>query len=63
MLRGHSTAEIARLARLSPHTVQEHLKSVFEKTGVRSRRDLVATVFARHFEPALLRPPGARDSP
>ncbi|MGW5675343.1 helix-turn-helix transcriptional regulator [Streptomyces sp. NPDC003860] len=63
VLRGHSTVEIGRLARLSPHTVQEHLKSVFEKTGVRSRRDLVATVFARHFEPALLCPPSARDSP
>ncbi|MEW1547856.1 helix-turn-helix transcriptional regulator [Streptomyces tsukubensis] len=55
VLRGHPTAEIARLARLSPYTVQEHLKSVFDKTGVRSRRELVATLFARHVEPEVLR--------
>ncbi|MFE1287377.1 LuxR C-terminal-related transcriptional regulator [Streptomyces sp. NPDC058751] len=53
VLRGHSTAEISRLTRVSPHTVQDHLKAVFDKTGVRSRRDLVATLFARHYRPAL----------
>ncbi|MFF3753984.1 helix-turn-helix transcriptional regulator [Streptomyces sp. NPDC002018] len=65
VLRGHSTAEIAHLAGLSPHTVQDHLKSVFDKTGVRSRRDLVATLFTRHYEPALTpsTPPPTHASP
>lgn len=59
VLHGRSTAEIGRLARLSQHTVQDHLKSVFDKTGVRSRRDLVAAVFGRHYRPALERGAGA----
>ncbi|MFD0316562.1 helix-turn-helix transcriptional regulator [Streptomyces flavalbus] len=49
VLRGCSTADISRRAGVSPHTVQDHLKAVFDKTGVRSRRDLVAALFARHY--------------
>jgi DNA-binding CsgD family transcriptional regulator len=51
VLCGDSTAQIAGALCVSPHTVQQHLKNIFDKTGVRSRRDLVGKLFFSHYEP------------
>jgi DNA-binding CsgD family transcriptional regulator len=49
--QGLSTEQIAARLVVSVYTVQDHLKSVFDKTGVRSRRDLVATILQHHYLP------------
>ena len=51
VLEGSSTRQIADQLGISVGTVQQHLKAIFDKTGVRSRRDLVGKVFYTHYEP------------
>ena len=52
--RGLSTEEIAARLYLSPHTVRDYLKQIFEKVGVSSRGELVARIFAEHLLPDVL---------
>src|SRR4051812_34373227 len=45
LLRGATTAQAAQRLSISPHTVNEHVKSIYDKTGARTRGELLATVF------------------
>ena len=53
VLRGLSTAEVSGELHITPNTVRDHFKSIFEKVGVRSRRELVGQVFAQHYQPPI----------
>ncbi|MFG2334052.1 LuxR C-terminal-related transcriptional regulator [Streptomyces sp. NPDC048604] len=56
LTRGMTTAEIAATLVISPHTVRDHLKTVYAKAGVSSRGELVARLFTDHYWPALPAP-------
>ncbi|MCP2168860.1 helix-turn-helix transcriptional regulator [Goodfellowiella coeruleoviolacea] len=50
---GLSTREIAARLHLSPHTVRDYVKAVFDKVEVTSRGELVAKLFTEHCAPLL----------
>jgi DNA-binding CsgD family transcriptional regulator len=45
--QGHDTNAVAKQMFISPYTVQDHLKSIFDKLGVHSRLDLLTRLFAQ----------------
>lgn len=53
LARGFSRTEIARLLKLSAHTVDDHIKRVFGKLQVRSRAELTAKLFFDQHVPRI----------
>ncbi|HWF71773.1 MAG TPA: helix-turn-helix transcriptional regulator [Solirubrobacteraceae bacterium] len=51
--RGLTNSDIAEALVLSLYTVQDHIKSLFEKTGVASRQELVAQIFIDDYMPQV----------
>lgn len=60
--QGLSTNAIGSRLHLSPYTVQDHLKSIFDKIDVSSRGELLARLFFQHYVPQLL-PTNGTDEP
>jgi DNA-binding CsgD family transcriptional regulator len=53
VLHGLSTSEVSEKLHITPNTVRDHFKAIFDKVGVRSRRELVGQVFAQHYLPRM----------
>ncbi|HEX8869572.1 MAG TPA: LuxR C-terminal-related transcriptional regulator, partial [Lentzea sp.] len=60
-IQGRPTKEISKALSMSPYTVQDHLKSIFDKTGVRTRGELVGQIFLDHYATRWEKP--AADTP
>ena len=58
VLHGLDTEQIAEVLRLSHYTVQDHLKSIFDRVGVSSRKEVVARIFFTHYLPRMSNPIG-----
>src|ERR687889_239883 len=53
VLRGLSTAEVSEELYITSNTVRDHFKGIFDKVGVRSRRELVGQIFAQQYHPRM----------
>jgi DNA-binding CsgD family transcriptional regulator len=54
LLRGATTAQAAQRLRISPYTVSDHVKAIFEKTGCRTRGELSAKLFFGEHLPRIV---------
>jgi DNA-binding CsgD family transcriptional regulator len=53
-VRGLSNRQISQTLFISENTVQRHLSNIFEKVGVRSRRELIKRLFLENLLPGML---------
>jgi DNA-binding CsgD family transcriptional regulator len=53
LLSGRTASDIASRLYISIHTARDHTKSRYEKVGVSSRHELVASLFDTRYLPAL----------
>src|SRR5215204_88234 len=53
IVRGASTRQISQTLYISEYTVQNHLSNIFEKVGVRNRREIVKRLFFDNIYPTL----------
>ncbi len=53
VLHGRSSDEVLAELHITRNTLNDHLEKIFDKVGVRSRRELTAAVFSRHYLPRL----------
>ncbi len=52
--QGQPTTQIATTFHITANTVQDHLKAIFDKVGVRSRRELIGQLFAQQYQPRIV---------
>jgi len=54
LVRGYTNREVSWALFISEHTVQRHLSNIFEKVGVRSRKNLLKRLFFENLLPGMI---------
>jgi DNA-binding CsgD family transcriptional regulator len=54
VVRGYTNRRISQTLFISEHTVQRHLSNIFEKVGVRTRKNLLKRLYFENLLPSLV---------